>query len=614
MKKISLPIISAALLLALGASAAQAEAIGRVLVAVGDTTALRNGAVVKLARGAEVHSGDTLRVGDASNMQVRFSDEGITALRSNSEFRIDDYKFERDTNVGKSFFSLVKGGMRSITGLIGRFNRDNYAVKAQTATIGIRGTHFMLAQCNNDCFNKDGSQADNGLFGGVTDGRIAVSNQAGEQEFGKNQFFHVASSDMLPKPLLVPPSFLRDQLEGQAKSEKGEATATQEPGAEGSETAGSSTEQQTNTAVTTQPTDGAPPAVQASAAFVPAEQPVVQSDVSGGLIVAPTVGQTYPYQYAWVSAWTGTYTKPNATGGFGYSDAGIDAGILTVLDPVLMQQQISQDKTLFADIVINQGTPVTFFANAYTRSGTWSYIDYSNSGPCYNNCIGVVNGTASYTWSKTASTNMGSSVAAGNLSWGRYTMTVSGTILTGSFAGNAYSETNYEHWATGDVVTAMPTSGNYTYIHAGGTQPTDQNGNTGTFAAGSTVGIQFNQSGAAVTAYGVWTMDGAGASGNSYTLNINTPVQVGIAQQSYSYAIPGGTDVGTTTYIQPIVTTASCAGTSCPASVTATVSPMLFGANAQGLAAGISTMPTLVNGQPVSGEYTSSVQVYQRPM
>ncbi len=98
-------IITTGLLLVVGV--VQAEPVGKVLVAAGDTTALRNGSVVKLFRGTEVQSGDTLRVGEASNMQIRFSDEGITALRSNSVFRIDDYKFESKSNAGKSFFSLL---------------------------------------------------------------------------------------------------------------------------------------------------------------------------------------------------------------------------------------------------------------------------------------------------------------------------------------------------------------------------------------------------------------------------------------------------------------------------------------------------------------------------
>lgn len=111
-------------------------------------------------------------------------------------------------------------------------------------------------------------------------------------------------------------------------------------------------------------------------------------------------------------------------------------------------------------------------------------------------------------------------------------------------------------------------------------------------------------------------MDGAGASNNTYTLDIASPVQVTIAQQSYNFTSPGGSDVGTTTYITPIVVTGivggnsvSCSG--CPTSVTATVSPMLFGANAQGLAAGISTRPTPDIYGEIPGERTSSVQVYQ---
>jgi len=294
MKNISLSIVFAALL-SFGSSAAQAEAIGRVLVAVGDTSALRNGGMVKLARGAEVQSGDTLRTGETSNMQVRFTDESITALRSNSEFRIDDYKFEGGTNVGKSFFSLVKGGMRSITGLIGRFNRENYAVKAPTATIGIRGTHFVLAQCSNDCFNKDGSQAENGLFGGVTDGRIAVNNQSGEKEFGKNEFFHVPSSDTSPKPLLTPPSFLRDQLEGQAKNKEDKTTVAKAAAAgEGeAENGGKASSGENKGSIETDAASEGGSAetggtalveVAVNTSYTPTEQTVVQSNVSAGAI------------------------------------------------------------------------------------------------------------------------------------------------------------------------------------------------------------------------------------------------------------------------------------------------------------------------------------------
>lgn len=687
MKNIRLSIISCALLLFFCGSVAQAETIGRVLVAVGDTTALRNGVVVKLVRGAAVQNGDALRTGETSNMQVRFTDESITALRSNSEFRIDDYKFEGGTNIGKSFFSLVKGGMRSITGLIGRFNRENYAIKAATATIGIRGTHFALAQCSNDCFNKDGSQAENGLFGGVTEGRIAVNNQAGEKEFGKNEFFHVSSSDAAPKPLLVPPSFLRDQLEGQAKSKEGktkvakadageekengdngdaengdkdssgedqesaeaeasgedqdsaEAEATGESGestetaaageggestetavaaGEGGETVGATTGSTTATATTTtaQSTSGtsatAPVAVDTS--YTPTEQTVVQTSVSGGLINTVVAGQTFPYKIAMANAWVGKNTWTDAYGSstylFGHSDAWMDEGTLTVIDSAKLLQA---DDVLFADFVINQTSVDTFLMNAYSASGTSDYYYYA--GECGWNCVGTLDGTVSFTWTKTASTDTGSSAAAANLKWGRFTMTGSENVLTGTYAGNTNSETSYEHWASGDSlsVAALPTTGWYTWSHVGGTRPTDQNGNIGTAVVGGIVGVNFTGAGGAdvTLTQATWSMP---VTGNNYTVQFSN-VPVTISQGAYSYSNAGWSETGTETFFTPITVGATCQGAcsnqSTAISVSSVVSPMLFGANAEGLAAGITTsIPVPTGASPA--EKTASVQVYQK--
>jgi hypothetical protein len=628
MKNIKLSIISILLPLFLGSATAYAETIGRVLVAVGDTAALRNGVEVKLARGDGIQSGDTLRVGETSNMQVRFTDESIVALRSNSVFRIDDYKFESSNNLGKSFFSLVKGGMRSITGLIGKFNRDNYAVRATSATIGIRGTHFALAQCSNDCFNKDGSKAENGLFGGVTAGRISVNNQAGEKEFGKNEFFHVSTPDSSPKPLLTPPSFLRDQLEGRAKSKEGKTVVAKAAGegeakngdkaASGEEQKGTETvsattaEQQAGTTATTTPlVDTTQPVTVAP--YMPTNQPVVQTNVSGGLINTVVVGQAYPYHMAVANAWAGVNNWSDAFGSgtflFGYSDAWVDQGALTILDPTKLLQ--AKD-VLFADFVINKTPVTTFLMNAYSAGGTSDY--YYVTGNCGWNCAGTLNGTVSFTWAKTASTNTGADAAAGNLTWGRFTHTYTGNVVTGTYAGNTNSETSYEHWATGDLVNfaGLPTAGTFSYSHIGGTQPTDQNGNVGTIISGGTVGITFTGvRGATVSLTGAsWNMP---VTGNTYSASF-TNQAVTISQQAYNLPNAGYTDVGTSTYITPIVNvgttcTGACSNNSTPISVNSTFSPILFGANAQGLAAGVSTTMPATGASPA--ENTASVQVYK---
>lgn len=197
-----------------------AQVAGKVLLASGEVVAVRDGKEIRLGSGAPIHGRDTLRTGAASNLHVRLTDESILSLRQNSELRLDEYRFAgKEDGQERALFRLVKGGFRTITGLIGRVNNKNYAVTTATATIGIRGTMYALAQCQRDCQNADGSLAADGVYGSVlgpshgTD-RLTASNNAGESVLGMNQHFHVADVNSAPTLLLEPPTFLQDRLSG----------------------------------------------------------------------------------------------------------------------------------------------------------------------------------------------------------------------------------------------------------------------------------------------------------------------------------------------------------------------------------------------------------------
>jgi hypothetical protein len=150
-------------------------------------------------------------VGERSALQVRFIDESIMALRANTQLKIQDFEYKKNSQSDRSLVSLVKGGLRTITGLIGKNNARAYGIQTATATVGIRGTHFTLVACNNDCANADGSTVPNGLFGGVTDGRISVVNNTGEAEFDQQENFYLASMNSVPERLLTPPGILVDR-------------------------------------------------------------------------------------------------------------------------------------------------------------------------------------------------------------------------------------------------------------------------------------------------------------------------------------------------------------------------------------------------------------------
>lgn len=133
-----------ALVAAIYPAAGYSAAAGRVEFATGGVTATGvDGQARPLTKGAAVDAGDMIQTG-AGRAQVRFSDGGIISLQPNTEFRIDEYHFDGRTDGSeKGFFSLVKGGLRAITGAIGHVNKKNYQVGTSVATIGIRGTEFL---------------------------------------------------------------------------------------------------------------------------------------------------------------------------------------------------------------------------------------------------------------------------------------------------------------------------------------------------------------------------------------------------------------------------------------------------------------------------------------
>lgn len=136
------------LLLALisAAFAGQAgAAAGRVEFTAGDATVVgTDGRSRPVVRGTELDTGDTVRTTDG-RVQLRMTDGAFISLQPNTEFGIKNYRFEGKTDgTENALYSLVKGAMRTVTGLVGRVNRNAYRVATPTATVGIRGTGGVI--------------------------------------------------------------------------------------------------------------------------------------------------------------------------------------------------------------------------------------------------------------------------------------------------------------------------------------------------------------------------------------------------------------------------------------------------------------------------------------
>lgn len=216
--------LSGAAIVTLACGAQAADVIGRVLVAVGDVTAVRAGREIRLQTASPIEAGDSVRTAAASNAQIRLTDESIIALRPETEFAFADYRYTgKEDGSERAFFRLLKGGLRTITGVVGRRNNQNYQVETAAAGIGIRGTHYVLLLCQQSCFNADGSRAPDGLYGnasGLSFGtnRVSATNNTGEKVFGVNEPFRVADLNTEPQRLIAPPDFLGDTLAGRDRN------------------------------------------------------------------------------------------------------------------------------------------------------------------------------------------------------------------------------------------------------------------------------------------------------------------------------------------------------------------------------------------------------------
>jgi hypothetical protein len=183
------------------------DIIGHVVMSIGRTEAVNRGDTRRLARHSKIYTGDTLKTLSHTHAQIRFKDGALLSLRPNTEFLITKYHYnEAEDGSERGIFELIKGGFRTITGAIGRRNKQNYQVKTSVATIGIRGTHYALMLCDTHCTHPDTNKPmQQGLYGGVIDGEIIINNDAGQFSFNNDQYFHLASTAQAPVEQLLPP-------------------------------------------------------------------------------------------------------------------------------------------------------------------------------------------------------------------------------------------------------------------------------------------------------------------------------------------------------------------------------------------------------------------------
>lgn len=469
--------------LLLAVSPAALAAAGQVIFVTGQAFVQRD-QQIPVTRGLQIEQGDTVVTYQDGRVQLLMANGDRIAIRPNSRFRIDE--FEAPTaeqaregvnlrQLGKSFYSLLRGGFRTLTKAKGERNASNYRVRTPVATLGIRGTYYVVRYCNNDCYSgeegtgrrqgsnvlkgiptyaalwfsdlapRDKSQPlqlaqggdefaqggrllPNGLDVGVIHGAVALINDAGTTLVGAGEFTSIKSPEQKGIVTNTAPQSLQQDMEeatldgdwaGLDDGEEGDDEDDAYSGRRSPEEEGEGETDEEDGA------DGDDTSFSNEGDLTDEpEQPILATDADGNTV--------------------------DLGGG----------------DPVVSEPVTTPGSAAFS-------------SGPRSGAGTPSNLEIGTSGNL--RAFDVDGGSQQFSYDG-ASKDRGKDLSGDTgLNWGRWSGGSATETSVGCPAGCALDLTSESlHWIYSTNAPVLPQGGTYNYQLIGNTNPTDQNGNVGT--------------------------------------------------------------------------------------------------------------------------------------
>lgn len=187
-----------------------------VLFSHGNVVLTNDAGSYPLEKDATVSAGDTVITGEDGRIQMRFSDGGLVSLMPNSRFAVEEYSQPTASSEGSASVNLLKGGMRALSGSIGKKDHDSYKLKTDVATLGIRGTQFVVVL--------DGAA----MRVHVGQGSVALFNDFGELLVPTGRHAEVFPGQA-PAISMTPPVFVSAAKPSTQNTEEQQNEANQDP-------------------------------------------------------------------------------------------------------------------------------------------------------------------------------------------------------------------------------------------------------------------------------------------------------------------------------------------------------------------------------------------------
>lgn len=130
----------------LGLSKAMADTghVALIKGVTGSVKVLRQGTALNAEAGTTLQVADRLQAGPDSTAAIVFLDGTLLTLGSGADVQVRDYLFEpKRSRYGFSLY-LDKGSAIYSSGKIGKVAPDSVKIETPSATIGVRGTRFLV--------------------------------------------------------------------------------------------------------------------------------------------------------------------------------------------------------------------------------------------------------------------------------------------------------------------------------------------------------------------------------------------------------------------------------------------------------------------------------------
>ncbi len=116
--------------------------VGEITALKGKADIIRKNQTIPAKTGLKLEKEDNIKTFKNTKMQIIFKDNTVITIGKNSLVKIADYLFDNENSTAK--FRLSHGIMKTLTGKIGKFAPKRFKIRTKNASIGIRGTYFVV--------------------------------------------------------------------------------------------------------------------------------------------------------------------------------------------------------------------------------------------------------------------------------------------------------------------------------------------------------------------------------------------------------------------------------------------------------------------------------------